>query len=168
MHWSADIFNRQRGRDAAVLPSKHCVFARASWCVTSPAPESNGEPCWNIHNVTLSLQYLNGKTTRIQPELPATLQPLSSAFSMTECHVWRQEVGAIGLCLEALARAEGERAWLTWTCHDQAGGCVHVEIRETDLRSLFRALICLSVVKYQSPLNPELQSGNVSPDLTVL
>lgn len=77
-------------------------------------------------------------------------------------------MGAIGLCLEALARAEGERAWLTWTCHDQAGGCAYVEMRETDLRSLFRALICLSVVKYQSQLNPELQSGNVSPGCTVL
>lgn len=61
-----------------------CVFARVWWCVTFPAPDSNGEPCWNIHSVTLSLQYLHWKTTGIQPELPATLQPLSSAFSVTE------------------------------------------------------------------------------------
>lgn len=53
-----------------------------------------------------------------------------------------------------------------------------MEIRETDLRSLFRALICLSVLKYQSQFNPELTeikrsskdapSGNVSPDCTVV
>lgn len=72
-----------------------CVFACARWCVTSLAYGSNGEPCWNIHNVTLSLQYLLWKTNIKPPELPTTLEPFSSAFSM-----WRQR--HISLWLVAL------------------------------------------------------------------
>lgn len=143
----------------ARLPS--CLFL-TSLCVfmyvTSPTPESNGEPSWNIHSVTLSLQYLHWKTTRIQLELPTTLQPLSSAFGMTEFHMWRQPAREIGLCLEALVIAADEQPGqhvcaairMEWVddflfFFQSFSGDKNTRI---NYRSLFGSLICLSAKNY--------------------
>lgn len=61
---------------------------------------------------------MHWKTTTIQPELPATLQPLSWAFSVSVICGDKRE---IGLSLEALVSAEDEL--LTSLCSDQAGVC---------------------------------------------
>lgn len=126
-----------------------CVFACARWCVTSLAYGSNGEPCWNIHNVTLSLQYLLWKTNIKPPELPTTLEPFSSAFSM-----WRQR--HISLWLVALFECWRWAAELMCLHTEQARVCAQFYIKKKNeiRKNESFCLISCSAVKYWCILTP--------------